>query len=731
MKAQYLYAVALLVTFEAPAYAQADKSAEDEASGYTFGDIVVTAQRRSESLQKVPLAVTALDAAALTNAGVVNTQQLAAVTPSMVTNSSNGSLGVFIRGVGSRLAPPGLESSVATYVDDRWEGQTNAALVRLFDVQRIEVVEGPQGVLFGRNATGGAVRVITNKPTDLFEGNATASYGNYDTKELRGTLNIPVGPALSTRFSALYSAHDGYVKNVNPTGLRQLRDDDFLAFRGSFALEISPAVSANLSVDYWREKGSFSYGAVLLPPYDLNPLIAGGGTTGRRWDEAATANNRNSRQHEPSVAFRLDADLDAVKLSSITTYARPVSHIATDTDATSVVSSDTYDYHMRRDVWTQELQAVSNSDGPFHWLLGGYYLKEKGFIEVQIQSPVLVSAGVHNVDTTSASAFGQATYDITDRLSLILGGRYTHEKKDLSVTPNPTLPNIFGNTPFFAKTSFSQFTPRAVLQWQYSDDGMVYASYARGIKGGGFSFPAIGQPTLRPEILDSYEIGWKADLADRHVRISSSAFYYAYDDLQVSRTGTLPNGTLTILTDNAAQSTIKGFQANLQVKPVSDLTLSGGFTYLDAKYDRYPASARVFRISTPTPGNGLGTVAAAFDAAGRQMLYTPKFAGYVSGQYAFDVGSGRLSTSATLSYKSSYEFDFVIDPLMSGMRQKAYALLGARMSYDLPSTGLSVAVYGNNLTDRHYLSDASVGPQGPKGIYADPRTYGIEIGYKF
>jgi iron complex outermembrane receptor protein len=740
MKIQkYVSASALAMAsmvYAAAAHAQSAPANRDEAQSNTssVGDIIVTAQRRSESLQKVPIAISAFSEASLTNAGITNTEQLVHVSPSMVINMTAGQFATFIRGVGTRIAEPGIDPSVPVYVDDRYESSANASLTELLDVARVEVVKGPQGVLFGRNATGGAVRIITNDPVNRLEGNIRATYGNYDAKELRGTINLPVTDTLAARFSALYVGHDGYARNIAPTGPRRYDNQNFIALRGKLAWMITPDVTAKLSVDYFKQRDTSGLAFQALPPFDVNSLLAAGALTGRRPGEVAIGATNPTNQREPSGELRVDANLGGVSIASITTYARPDVHVSSDNDGTTAASSDAVDFHVHHIVWTQELQLVSNNGGPLNWLIGGYYYHENGFVESRTLIPTLVSPfGRQQVKTDSLAGFAQLTYKFTDSLSLIVGGRYGHEKKELLVTATPGVLNLFDTTlsPYSRETSFSKFTPRAVLQWNFDRDSMVYASYSRGIKGGGFALPAIGATILRPEVLDSYEVGLKAGLLENRIQFNAAAFYYDYKDLQVSRGVVLPSGAFVVTTENAATSRIKGIEADLRVRPTSALLLSGGLTYLDAKYTQFPASARIFKIDTPNPGNGLGTVLVPLDAAGRQLLYAPKFAAYVSAEYGMDIGANRLVASGTFSYKSSYELDFVVSPRTSAERQPPYTQLSARLTYELSDPKLSVAVFANNITDKRYLVDGSINAAGPKGIYSPPRTYGVQVGYSF
>jgi iron complex outermembrane receptor protein len=736
MKARNIYrGIVFLAACNVHALCHAQGAAPPAPDNSGLDDIIVTAQKRSEDLQSIPIAVTALNDKALQNAGITSTTGLSALTPSLTVNQAAGAfLANFIRGVGSRQAPPGLEPSIAVYIDDRYESQPSGTVVQFLDVERVEVVKGPQGVLFGRNATGGALRVITNAPQDDFSAHVRVGYGNYDAREARATVNLPLSDGFAARISGLSVQHDGYARNLVPTGRRELDDRDVQQIRGRFKWEASPAVTANLSLEYWDQNDSAGQDNVLLPPFNLNSAAAAGALYGTRRGVAATALTGGIEQHQFSSEFRIDASLGAVDLASISTYSNLISHFANDVDSTSAVLTDAIDYSISSKALTQEFQLVSDASGPFNWLAGVYYIHADQTVYARARVPIEVSTGgIQHVLTSSVAGFGQGSYKIGGGWSITLGGRYSYERKKLGVTLDAGVPNAVNAAllPFRRKTTFKKFTPKAVLQWDYGDDGMVYASYSRGIKGGGFSFPAVGQPVLRPEVLDSYEIGWKADLFDKAVKISTAAYYYDYKDLQVTRTVTLPNGLFSINTDNAASSVVKGVEGDLRWRVARGFTLSTGASYVHGRYKDYLAAARTFNIDTATPGTGLGTTSIPYNADGKNLLRIPEFSGYVSGEYSIEMDGGTLSGSATYSYKSSSLFDFIATPRMSSLRQDGYGLLSARLSYTFTKPNLRVSLYGNNLTDSVYLDDASVSGQGPKGSYGDPRTYGIQLDLNF
>ena len=714
---------ALFVTFT-PVTSTA-QSAESSAAR-VLEEIVVTAEKRSESLQDVPIAVSAFTGEMMRDFGITNTQALQATTPGLVFNNTANSAQPFLRGVGTRLALNGLEPSIATYQDDRYLSRATASTIEFADVERVEVLKGPQGTLYGRNATGGAIRVITKDVADELEGTISAGYGNFDAVKLSGTVSIPLTEDFGVRLSALAKWRDGFADNIFPGGISELDDEDYQAFRGKFRWNITDNVTARLTLNYWQRDDNLGNDITDVSPAALSSGLLLGGIRGTADNEVATARTDTIKGEEFSGSLRFDVALDGIDLVSITTFTDLDNTFVTDGDGTSnlfdVVGGDDTVNNV-----SQEIQILSNNDSNLQWIVGAYYFSEESDLDLISEIPVFgfpapFSQGFQTVESDSWAIFGQATWNISDRWSLTAGGRYSDDEKEVLLvdSPDATINFIAAPTPFTQKDSWTEFTPKATLKYNI-DDVMFYVTYARGYKSGGFNYPAAGGQPLDPEILDMFELGMKGEFFDNRLRLNLAAFYYDYADLQVTRAAAGVGATAT--TENAAEAEIYGFDMEFTWLATNELTITGGFNYLDSEYTDFDAAAKSFAGGPFTTNVGI-------DASGESLLRAPDFSLFASMAYEFSWGDARMPLVVTYSHKDSYLFDFVIEPEMAPLRQDDYGLLTARLSYILDEHW-EVSVWGNNLTDEDYFDDVVANASGLRASRGAPRTYGVEVRYNF
>ncbi len=745
-----------LLLCASPAFAQAEPEAtpeeptatvsevgQDEAGG--LGEIIVTAQKRSESLQKVPISIAAFDTARLDSAGISDTTMLQSAVPGLVATNTGSLTSFYLRGVGTRFAFAGLEPSVAIYVDDRYVSRANASAFEFADVERIEVLKGPQGVLYGRNATGGAIRIISKDVSDDFEGKIQAGYGNYDAWNLSATASVPLSEDFGVRLSALVKQRDGFAKNLDPRGYDELDNLNRQAYRAKFRWNVSDDVTTWLTLEYNRRRDTAGADIVdLSTPQGTNLGIARGGITGLKRSEAATALAGPTRQRDYSANLRVEASLGPVDVTSISTYwnFRQVSPI--DADGTSARLFDGT-LHDKVRTLSQEIQFKSATSGPLDWIVGLYYLDDHildfdTLLDLRDLNGTQAEQGNANVRTKAVAIFGQAQYEIATGLSLQLGGRFSHEKKSVNVLPPAAgyVPLNF-RFPYSDEVKFSKFTPKATLSYD-SDLGLLYATYSRGFKSGGFDFPAskinplTGQPaaTLRPEVLDMFEIGWKASLFDRRVRINASAFYYDYKDLQVTRAASDPTtGAVVNLTENATTAKLKGIDLDVGWAVTDDLTFDASMNILDSNYGKYQTIGQL--LNSIATGNPVapGARSVSYDASGESLLRASDFSASVLLRYAPEIGGGKLPMSVGYSYKGPFNFDFVVAPGMQRLRQKGYGLLNAQLGFEPLDGHWSISIWGENLTGETYFDDIVGSPAGIRGSYGQPRTYGVSASYKF
>ena len=693
-------------------------------------EVIVTAQKRSESLQDVPVAISAFTGETLEDLGVDNIKDIQAVTPNFVLGNTGAVAQPYLRGIGSRFSNMGLEPSIAVYIDDRYVNRPAATLFEMADVERLEILKGPQGTLYGRNASGGAVRIVTKAPADEFEASIRAGYGNYNSTSLSGTLNVPLSDTVRTRLSAITKRRDGYADNLSPLGVEELDDRDFQAFRGKLQWDMTNDASMTLSLDYFQQDDNNGNDVVALPPYEKNAGMARGGVTGTAPGKVATAIDETIEIDEFSGQLRFDVGFHGFDIAAITTYSNFDSPVRNnDGDGTSTAVLDSKSSFEFDETYSQELQFLSNNQSDLEWLAGLYYYRQKGRVNVKVDvgAPLLASLQNQAVETEAWSIFGQATWHMNDAWALTLGGRWNDEQKEVSLTSEPgTIPigGTAGRLPFEDDSSWSEFTPKVTLQHD-ADYGMGYLTYARGFKSGGFNYPAVGNKPLDPEILDMYEFGFKTDLLQKTMQLNAAVFYYDYKDLQVTRAGSGSGGGLTLTTENAADANVSGAELDLNWLVTDYLSLGAGVGLMSSEYKDYDASAKDFRAT------GAGMIDVAFDARGESLLRAPDISAYFSAKYEFPVGEATVPVVLTYSYKGEYDFDFIASEQTKALRQDAYGLLSARLSYQPPGRKWSVSLWGNNLTDEQYFDDIVANAAGLRGSYGVPRTYGVEATYDF
>jgi len=701
------------------------------SSAAMLEEVVVTAQKRAESLQDVPLAVSTLSGEDLTNFGVSGTQALQMTTPGLVFSNTGASAQPYLRGVGTRLALNGLESSIATYVDDRYISRPAGAMFEFADVERVEVLKGPQGTLYGRNATGGAIRVITKGVADELEGSVKANTGNFGAYSLSGTVSVPFTDDFAARFTALTKQRDGYADNLSPLGVSELDDQDYQAFRTKLRWDMTDNVTARLTLGYSERDDMAGNDIVDLSPPGLNTGIAQGGISGKDNDEAATAIKQKLERETYSGQLRFDIAFDQVDFASITTYADAEGNNPTDGDGTSARSLDAPNIYDESQDFSQEFQLVSNSGDSWDWILGAYFFNSDTDYELTIDvgRDFDLSQGVQNVETTAWAIFGQTTWHIDDAWALTLGARWNAEEKEAETLASTRVPvTVTPGLPFEDKESWDEFTPKVTLEYNLSD-AMLYLTYARGFKSGGYNYPAAGMQPLDPEVLDMVEFGLKGDFLDDSVRVNASLYYYDYSDLQVTRAASGAGSLVT--TENAADAEILGFDADITWLATEHLTVKAGVSLLDTEYQDYDANAKVFNAVLTGDPSVPGMSDIGFDASGRSMLRAPDWSGFISGEYEFEVGDATVPVVVTYSYKDEFEFDFVADPSSERLLHESYGLLSARISYVTPAADWIVAAWGSNLTDEEYYDDIAGNSRGIRGSWGAPRTYGVDVTFNF
>jgi iron complex outermembrane recepter protein len=710
------------------AWAQQPAPAADpqEAGTTRLDDIVVTAQRREERLQDVPISVTALGAEQLTNSGITSTQDVATVAPALNIGQSFGQFLPRLLGVGTTFGGPGVENSVATYIDGVYIGAASASLFSLAGVERIEILKGPQGTLFGRNATGGLVQIVTKKPSETFGGMLSGSYGNYNTAGADAYVTGGLAPGLAMDFAAHMSFQgEGFGRNLflNRDANRTDRD---LAFRSQL-LYANETTSARLSADYTEMEGSpFE---IRRSPFDISTL--GPSILNQSpWDS-----NGNlpylSESKAYGVGLKIDHQLGFADLVSITAGRKSRLSVQIDADTTPTDGLAVI-FRQEESQFSQELQLVSRPDSPITWLVGAYAFDAKSSYKPNdvhfgpiLQSPFFPMETFRTVGTQwtrSYAAFGQATLPLGEATQLTVGLRYTSERKRIRMKQDAILANG-ALVPLGQRgpdsVSYKKPTWRVSLDHHFTPDIMAYASVNRGFKSGGFNLAGgISDPPVQPELLDAYEVGIKADLFDRRVRLNPSFFYYDYSNIQVT-TYTEQSQAIFL---NGPSAEIYGLDLDFTIQPTSQLTLRGGVTVLHHEFGDFPNAPFNFS-NAPLPGG----VLVLGNAEGNRIPFTADWSASIAADYEIPTDFGSVTLSAT--YNHSDGFYLELDNLR---RQEPFDLVSGSVRVENESGSLFASLWGRNLLDEEVLVNAIGVPAfGGGAQYQAPRTFGVTIGANF
>lgn len=754
-----------------PAFAQ-DAPAADEAtesSGGGIQEIVVVARKTEESLQTVPVAVSAYTGDTLDKQSVVNISQLQTTTPNLNFSSAvaqPGSATVFIRGQGSSDGLIAIDQAVGVYLNGVYSARSTGGAFDMVDVQRVEVLRGPQGTLFGRNTTGGAVNIIANEPsTRGFDAMARIDYGNYDTLLVRGMVNVPLGDALAARVAYQHRQHDGYGRNVALD--RELGDANSDYFRVSFKLEPPGSrFKALLSADFtdFRNQGelvglkSVTLGNATSPQQLLVGLCNGTAPVpalnalqpfcpavarGPLQDYVYGQNGNDniyevyqntpgygkSRTHGASGILEYEFS-DAAVLKSTTAWRGVTLDALSDNDGTPYLFTGGlapfFGNRIKQDQFSQELQ-LSGSVDRFQYILGGFYFVENGTDRSRSGSLFPLSASIGIADGTvrnqSLAGFGQIIVEVIDGVRLTGGLRYTEDKRrlvsrnrDLNFFTNAVTSSISdfldGDTsdPFRAtfNRTYNYWSYLVSADWQASNNLFFYAKTSRSQRSGGFNTRAVagGNPpvSFAPEEVTDYEIGAKVDLLDRRMRLNLAAFNSDVDNVQRNLIGVAGTRLISGVA-NAAKARIRGLEAELTVIPVDGLTLGANFGLTDASYRRF------INILDNT------------DWRDAEFPYSPKYSYGVTADYEHEfAGAGTLRLRADYGWRSEQyaapmqlaaaaRTGLTPEQVAAGNRAlqdtsriPSYGIFNARIAFELDNPSLEFALYARNITKEKYFT---------------------------
>ncbi len=742
--------------------AAAGQAAAQEATA--LDEIVVTAQKRAENLQDVPVSVTALTADQLKDQRVGDVLALSGLSPGLQIKTDDNAANprIFIRGIGVNDFNPSTASAVGVYVDGVYVASPLAQMSGFYDLQQVEVLRGPQGTLYGRNTTGGAINVTTKKPSATPEGDLAVDYGRFNSLNVQGGFGGPVADALAFRIAGLYDKSDGYTLN-RLTGNKG-NDANRKAVRGALRWTPDDKLTVDVSASYSKSSGGsiLTYNRSLVAQTaeaastaDPDPTFGyifckpAYYTSGQCTNVAGYANT-STNKYQGDYRFEgkdivklfgatsaISYDFGGVTLYSITGYQRAKRDDYEETDANPISIFDAR-YIAQQDTTSQEFRLQSNGATALRWVAGLYGARDNldndshyNVLEVlRVPDPVNNPTGMDPANsvgvfgwplhqkTTSYAAFGQVDYDLTPKLTLTGGLRWSQDKKTFHYVSDVD----YGLLTLFEydnQKTFSSISGRVGLRYAINDDANVYATYNRGTKSGGFFSGQTTDPRdlgpYKDETVDAYEIGAKSEFFGRRLRVNVSAFYYDYQDLQVY-TQIQRDGLPVQLFTNASKARVYGGEAEIEARPVTGLSLTLGASLLNAEYKDFLS----FEDASLPPS----------DYSGNTLPSAPKTSLNGAARYTHPLGAGDLMTQLDFTYRGKVYYDTANTERLS---DKARAYVNGQVGWAFADGRYELGVWGKNLADTTNISDITsiaafgfdVFSMGP------PRTYGLYFRAKY
>ena len=744
LTASLLCGAATAALAAAPAQAQSADTEPLEAAPATAAEdvIIVTARRREERLVEVPVAVTAISGEELSRRGALDITDVGQSVPNVTLEASratNSTLSAFIRGIGQQDPVSGFEQGVGIYLDDVYLNRPQAAVLDIYDVERIEVLRGPQGTLYGRNTIGGAVKYVTRMLPQEFSLKVKGTYGSYDQADGIISASAPVGDLIRVGGAFARLSRGGFGKNLT-TG-EDNYNKDIWAGRATFEMGgYGEPVLMRITGDYTKDNSNARGGHRLIPGQ-----VSGAPVLDDVFDTRGGLADPKQYVKSYGLSMNISAELsDAVTLRSISAWRKDDSASPIDFDALPAVDVDVPAYYFNEQL-SQEFQLLYDN-GPLKGMVGFYYLDASADTQFDVRLfttvPGLTAFTQANVDTETYAVFGDFTFDISQQLSVSAGGRYTWDKRRADILRQNYLGGgspVFGgegtafgapSTNFRGESEFKKFTPRLSVSYKPTPDHNIYASWSKGFKGGGFDPRGVGvnAPDLNgdgirqdsevasflsfaPEEVDSYEVGYKGNLMDGALYVALAGFYADYKDVQIPGSVACDVGGIPSfcgVVSNAGKATFKGveFESNARLgrdlmTPGDRLNLQTAIGFIDAKYKEYITNI-----------GGVPTDVADF----REVQNTPKWTASGTLSYQTPVGDGSIYAGTTVSWRSkTYQFE-IPNPYID---QKGYALWDASIVYTAPDDRWSIGLHGKNILDKEYKTS------GYTFVLADPTTGAI------
>jgi iron complex outermembrane recepter protein len=782
-------AISMLAATAAQAQAATDESATDNGDG--IQDIVVTAQRKSESTQRAAIAIDAASGDSLAQTGMTSATQLQQVSPSLaVSNTGGANSAFFVRGVGNFSTNAYTDPATAFNFDGVYIGRPASTAGLFYDLERIEVLKGPQGTLYGRNATAGAINVLPTKPkVGELSGNFTGSYGNYSAVNLQGAVNAPMGENGAIRIAGALSDRDGYLSDGT-------NDEKVAAVRVQMLANLTPDLSVRVAGDYAHVggKGGGSYYAA---------RSTGLNTTTQRYDFVSTGFNAGTGILDPlSQAYRTTLFSGQVKrnfvplpsdqylhdnfygVSADIEYKTPIGTLTIipayrNADLNDQHSSPGFTPSTKEKFEQTSLEArFGGRSGPVDYILGAYYYNETVRGNYTFAQQVLSSYQDFTTRTKSYAAFGRLTFHVNDQFRVTGGIRYTHDTKNMDgaadtilqvcvaascptapfipVTDrpdqlpfavpargSPPLPVLVNGVPtgaitirpsavVLAETTVGKATYRGAVEYDIAPQSMLYASVETGFHSGGFSL-ATGRESFQPEYITAFTIGSKNRFFDNKLQLNIEGFYWKYKNQQVAHFGIDGGGGQAFFTENVGRSTIKGFEVDVEARPFSGTSLGASVQYLDAKFDSFkynlPASGGVPNVGCPSAVNPTNAALRTVDCSGNPAYNSPKWTLTFGAEQTIPLGGFDLVLSADTQYRSEryIAFEYVAPQL-------APAVWRSNASISLKKgDAWSISAFVRNIENNRTPNSGTLyGAANVVTLRTDaPRTYGVRVSTKF
>lgn len=754
-----------------PAAATADTKPSQEASDDSgIADIVVTAQRRSESVQKSSLAISVLKGDELIRQGVANARDIATVAPAVSINQQGAYVQTNIRGAGDFASNALAQLAVSYSIDGVVIGQGSQIGGNFYDLARIEVLKGPQGTLYGRNATGGAINLISNRPTHKFQGTLTAEYGNYDSKRLTGAINVPIGENLAIRAAFNLVDRDGYLSDGTDDDKRQ-------AARLQALWDIAPDISLRVFGDYAHTGGNGG-GAVLWPrqpgtgkwtsytdPVNVAALAAGTTVTLTGLGTFPLQGPISPNSFIDNRSWSLGAEFNA-RLGDFTTLTILPAYRHQKIDSNSYYTGFMLSLNNNKDIQKSLEVRLSNATDKLKWVLGGFYFNDNAGIFYDTFSVNPLATVVFQRFNTgynfpsyrnkSLAGFGEATFSFNDNLRAIGGLRYTRDEvsirgryEDHSLPPFTQPDFILDN-----KRKFSSVSWKAGVEYDVAPTSMLFFTASKGSKSGGFYAASPVDNSYKPEYLTAFTLGSRNRFFDNTLQVNLELFYWKYRNQQLSAVGFTTDANIAYITRNAGASNPRGAELDVVWQPTKSDTLSINLSYDRAKFKKFDLNFPAPLIGALRTGSNCRVPAAptvigglpvySVDCAGAPVPRTPEFSGAINYRHVFDLANGGNvavgggGTFATSRYLTS-------DFFTPETKDKGYVLLNADLSYSSPDDRYTIAAFVRNITNNAVYQGAFsnvlngfpalLGTAGTPNFVARnigaPRTYGVRASINF